>query len=349
MTTQRKNGVSKGFTLVELLVVITIIGILVALLLPAVQAAREAAHRMQCGNNMKQMALGCMSFEAAYKIMPPGNRAVRFKGSPSIDNASWIFHVLPYIDQNNLYDQVLAAGNMTNAVNQNILPIRLPMGRCPSDGWNLQDKRLHNYVGCTGPQCNNPPPGCPAPFQMYCNACNTATDVPAPLSPPWAEGYGPSFTWGNTNNISLVRGMFSRGDPSSVGAVINPSSVTDGLSNTILLGEILPEFAEYQRYGVSIGWAGYNTVSQGQTIQPINWTIEDVSTDVPYMKSCSDCSDPEHCLWNWAVTWGFKSNHSGGANFAMADGSSHFISETIDHRLYQYLGCRDDDQPAMVP
>jgi prepilin-type processing-associated H-X9-DG protein len=88
-------------------------------------------------------------------------------------------------------------------------------------------------------------------------------------------------------------------------------------------------------------------VAQGQTIQPINWRIEPVPVDAAW--ASTKCVDPNRCLWNWAVTWGFKSNHTSGVNFALADGSVRFISETIDHRLYQYLGCRHDGQPATPP
>jgi prepilin-type processing-associated H-X9-DG protein len=136
--------------------------------------------------------------------------------------------------------------------------------------------------------------------------------------------------------------MFTRG-----GTTIRASNVRDGLSNTLLLGELLTEFSEFQRYNAGQGWAGGNYVAQGQTIQPINWRIEPVPVGVAW--ASTTCVDPNRCLWNWAVTWGFKSNHTNGVNFAFADGSVRFISETIDHRLYQYLGCRHDGQPVTLP
>lgn len=355
-----------GFTLVELLVVITIIGILIALLLPAVQSAREAARRMQCANNLKQLALGCLNFESLKGAFPRGNAPTG--NFPDGGNTSWMFQALGFTENTNLYDQIVATGSLINAYNQNILPVRLPMARCPSDGWDpsdlavdgqpLNNGRLHNYVGCSGPQCNNPFTGCGSPFQENCNATNTST--PAPNAPPTVVkyvGYAASATHGNTDQLSLVRGMFCRGY--KTGIKIRVSDVTDGLSNTLLLGEILPEFSEFQRFqaprddGYGMGWAGGNSVAQGQTIQPINWPIDPIPASVTsYGSSCGgpdNPSGPDHCQWNWAVTWGFKSNHPGGVNFALADGSIHFISEMIDHRLYQYLGCRHDGQPASVP
>src|SRR5262249_8330199 len=123
--------------------------------------------------------------------------------------------------------------------------------------------------------------------------------------------------------------------------------------NTILIGEILPELAEFQLFPSGTwAWAGYNNVAQGQTIQPINWRIDPIPGLPAYNANCpATCgSTPfDHCLINWAVTWGFKSKHSGGANFAFADGSIHFINQSIDHKTYQYLGCRNDNQPASIP
>ncbi len=154
----------------------------------------------------------------------------------------------------------------------------------------------------------------------------------------------------------FARGVWGGGEHG--GPVIRMATVRDGTSNTILLGELLPEESEFQRYNDGKGWVGGNYVAQGQTIQPINWHIDPVPADTPWPSpwACSSCDaitnpsgDPNHCMWNWAVTWGFKSNHPGGVNFAMADGSVHFISESIDHKLYQCLGCRHDGQPVTLP
>jgi len=347
-----------GFTLIELLVVIAIIAVLIGLLLPAIQKVREAANRASCQNKLKQLALGCLNFEAAHRAFPRGNAAT---GTfPDGGNTSWMFQALGFTEQDALHNQVVNAGSLTNAVNQGILPARTPLSRCPSDGWQLQDGRLFNYVGCTGPQCNNPSGGCGSPFQLYCNGqVGSGATVPPALTSSTYPGYGPSMSWGNTADRALVRGMFSRG-----GARIRRADVTDGASNTLLLGETLPEFCEFQRYnsvtGLDPGWAGGNSIAQGQTIQPINWRIDRVPAGAAppgnWSTSCNFCDssvnpsgDRNRCLWNWSVTWGFRSNHPGGANFALADGSVRFIVETIDHRTYQYLGCRDDGQPVTVP
>jgi prepilin-type processing-associated H-X9-DG protein len=271
-----------------------------------------------------------------------------------------MFQVLEYTEQSALYHRVVATGSLANAVTAGILPEVTPLSRCPSDGWQLVDKRLFNYIASTGPQCNNPSGSCTAPFQLYCNGqVGSGSNVPPALSPPTYTGYGPSWSWGDTSDTSLIRGMFCRG-----GARIRMANVTDGTSNTLLLGETLPEFCEFQRYnsttGMDPGWAGGNSIAQGQTIQPINWPIDRVGPGAPppasWSNSCASCDatnnpsgDINKCLWNWSVTWGFRSNHSGGANFARADGSVHFVSQSIDHQSYQYLGCRNDGQVANVP
>jgi prepilin-type processing-associated H-X9-DG protein len=339
-----------GFALVELLVVIAIIGVLVSLLLPAVQSARESARRTQCNNHLKQFALGCLNFETTRGHVPKGSYAT---GTfPEGGGVSWMFVALGYIEQGNLYDRVVAAGSLNNAVTQRVLPATLKIIRCPSDQFERGNYLHSNYVGSTGPTCNNPPAGCPAPFQLHCNGqIVTTTSIPPALDPPTHPGFEPSFTWGSTTVTKDTRGMFARG-----GALIRLADVTDGTSNTLFLGETLPEYFEPMRYPSTFGWAGgSNHISQGQTIQPINWKIDRMAVVSPVFVSCgcdagtNPSGDKARCIMNWAVTWGFKSNHPGGSNFALVDGSVRSINENIDHRTYQYLGCRDDGMAVSAP
>lgn len=352
--------VKGAFTLVELLVVIAIIGILIGLLLPAVQKVREAANRAKCQNNLKQLGLACHGYLNNFQKFPRGNA-----GSWGQDHGSWMFVTLPYMEQDALYQQVTSVSSggvvysspnwdMQLAANAGILPKKLPYGRCPSDAFDRDNPAYSSYIGSQGPQCNDGACSPRAdPFEAYCNGAVSpgATVPPAVNTYP---GYGPSAFWGSTNNKSLCRGMFCRGD-STTAPLIGLEDVSDGTSNTIMLGETLVEKCEFQRYGNSFGWAGYNSVSQGQTIQPINWPIDtrSITQSTGYSgcdsSSCGPGVNPVNCIWNWHVTWGFKSNHAGGANFCFADGSVHFIPESIDMRTYQYLGCRNDDQVVQVP
>ena len=126
----RKFSYRNGFTLVELLVVIAIIGILVGLLLPAVQAAREAARRMQCGNNLKQMGLALHNYESGFKKLPPAAYGANpLKGEPSgedDDGFGWMVSILPYIEQQSLYDTIRPNGHFGVLGNETIRAIVYP-------------------------------------------------------------------------------------------------------------------------------------------------------------------------------------------------------------------------------
>ncbi len=212
------------------------------------------------------------------------------------------------------------------------LPRGFPIARCPSDGFETSNVALTNYMGSMGPQCT--PFNCGTDFALA--NCNR---------PDW--GCTTSASYGDTNNASQTRGLFNRG-----GAVIRMASVTDGLSNTMMVGETLPELYEGMRYGPGTaanttggGWAdAYGGTSYGTTTVPLNWKTSNVTTGTSYSSCSANCPgvDPNKCLWNWGATWGFKSNHTGGANFVFCDGSVQFLKDSIDAKTYNQLGCRND-------
>lgn len=300
-----------GFTLVELLVVIAIIGILVGLLLPAVQAAREAARRMQCINNLKQYGLALHNYHDVYRTFPIGSAGPPWGIAPRM---SWQVRILPFIEQDALYSQV----DMTQDIRSNVFvrEISPPFVRCPSDDFPdlFQGIAQTNYGGSAGSQhINGNDP-----------TCNIFSNFEADL-----PGGNPRF--GRTANKSQVSGIISAGT-----ANIRIGDVKDGTSNTLLVGEILPACANPN--GWAGAWTHWGSVTNAtSTITPLNeFTSCQGSTRI----TDPNCTGPSGRTTQW--NRGFKSRHTGGCQFALADGSARFISETIDHVLYQFLGGRSD-------
>jgi prepilin-type processing-associated H-X9-DG protein len=310
------------------LVVIAIIAILVGLLLPAVQKVREAANRMRCQNNLKQYALACHTYNDTNVFLPPGGLII--PNGPDWANLDWSAHkgtwqifTLPYMEQTNLFNQIpnLAVphfDSITAAEQAGVLPTRLPTQRCPSDAFKL-DSPYTNYVASMGPQCVDDKCGY-TPFAQYCD------------EPNW--GYSASSDDSDSSDTSTLRGVFGRS-----GAKVRLADIKDGLSNTLLLGEALPAENAHLLYTTWYSMYGAPTYT---TIIPINYPIDE--NDFTY---CDNGG--VNNMFNNNVSWGFKSKHPSGANFALADGSVHFVSQTIEHKTYQLLGCRNDGQVAFLP
>jgi prepilin-type N-terminal cleavage/methylation domain-containing protein/prepilin-type processing-associated H-X9-DG protein len=329
----------RGFTLVELLVVIAIIAVLVGLLLPAVQKVREAANRLKCANNLKQLALACHNYHDANDRLPPGgvfNPAgpVLLPANEKYNQGGWTVYVLPYMEQEALYRQipnlhVPFKNTIPDAQAARLIPDTLPYLRCPSDP-DLRDKPLTNYTANQGPQCWRGACGAANdPYQKYCNG--DSADPPVTLSAPTCPGYTASANQGKTLDAAQVRGMFG-----TYGPVITFAMAADGLSNTLLLGETLPA----QLLSREGHWAGAGPGRCLTTIIPIN-------TYTDYFEPDGCTAEPLRYYANGNVSSGFKSRHAGGAYFAFGDGSVRFLKQTTDHQLYQHLGCRDDGQPGL--
>jgi prepilin-type N-terminal cleavage/methylation domain-containing protein len=253
-----------GFTLVELLVVIAIIAVLLALLLPAVQKVREAANRMKCANQLKQLALACHNYHGVHSHLPPGGIRNLPTDTRIYNQGGWTVYVLPFMEQENLFGRIPNLGvpyrdAIPEAIAAGIIPPKLPYLRCPSDADAL-DRPLTNYVGCQGPQCWRGNRGAAYdPHQKYCNG--TSDDPPRPLNPPIYVGYTASPNYGRTLDASQVRGMFG-----TYGPRITLASATDGTSNTLLLGEYLPN----QNQSRNGHWALAGPGRSLTTIIPIN-------------------------------------------------------------------------------
>ncbi len=325
----------KAFTLVELLVVIAIIGILVALLLPAVQAAREAVRRMSCSNNLKQIGLSLHNYHDVNKSFPNS-----YCGIADPWNGGWTtntyrgsvkIRLLPYMEQIPLAQninfrvdtdwQTMPDGRVLNQV-------QIPTFFCSSAGddkqtpWGYAGDSYGASEGPT-PESWTGSPSCP---------CDATPFYQPYVSHPALQNY----------YNGKPAGCFTRNPLYSDGHRMFQctfAQMSDGTSNTIVFGERLTACSDHAHNGWYISNNGDGIMS---TLIPINYdTCHPVDVDI----DGTGCR--RQCTWN--TEFGFRSKHPAGAQFAFGDGSVHFLSETIDMWTYQWLGCRKDGQPAGIP
>jgi prepilin-type N-terminal cleavage/methylation domain-containing protein/prepilin-type processing-associated H-X9-DG protein len=284
----------RGFTLIELLVVISVIAILVGLLLPAVQSAREAARRMQCTNNLKQITLATLNYESVWTTLPRGGFLQQAfagsglydpSGNPYVSGGVFLL-VLPYLDQKPVYDAVNFNVNIFTAINATISATGLSALWCPSDPGVIGPRTLADGSFYD-----------PGPFTMnYTSyAGNDGT---------WNQGWLPEY-----NN--QLNGLFLRE------AAVPIVSITDGLSNTMAFGE---KAQAILTPGDQLCWRWWASGIVGDTLfvtlYPMN--PQRVMADIPNFQG------------NDAYVYAASSQHPGGSNFAFLDGSVRFLKETIN-------------------
>lgn len=309
-----------AFTLVELLVVIAIIGILVALLLPAVQAAREAARRTQCSNNLKQIGIACQSFHAAMKRFPSGwdennsdDPALR------LPNAGWGLLILPYTEGQSIYDRIDLKKKITDGTpgsgNANIDLIGIPLSQyiCPSDSERLDSDSFEAYGSYN--------PAIPALAVSNYVASGINCD-------PCQYGYlqAKETKFGCPNGPT---GIFFRNSK------IKISQITDGTSKTFLAGERMYS----PRHGVisAAYWPGPpGSVSNASAC----WSAHMIAGS----KTSFGTADRNQMINGQA--FGFHSEHPGGVQVAFADGSARPIADTIAQEVaVQLLEIADGAAP----
>jgi len=306
-----------GFTLVELLVVIAIIGILVALLLPAIQMAREAARRTECSNRLKQIGVAIQNHHDTHRVFPTGGdhpwpKVENYPPTPGPrwiarkQGVSWMYQILPFMELQSVHD-IHQHGDLEKA--------EIPDYFCPSrSGIRKQSVRvLNDYAGAT-----------PGDFWQ-------GDTWRVPHNRRW---YG-VIVRTNWDRLATPPGPAGSNAPTTMARIL------DGTSNTIVVGEKRLRIGNYYSgdwhddCGWTDGWdpdtmrsTGIQNISRGYRYGP--------DTDAPG-------SDPAGC--HHSCGFDFGSAHPAGANFVFADGSVHVIDYTIDPNVFDYLGDRRDGQP----
>ncbi|WP_169977844.1 DUF1559 domain-containing protein [Tautonia rosea] len=331
MTTRPSR--TRGFTLIELLVVIAIIGVLIALLLPAVQSAREAARRAQCTNNLKQIGLALYNYESTNGAFPIGlqRRVPDAPGIPAdggclrVSRHTMFASMLPYLEQGNTFDWFNFDFFANSIRNITVQEIKVASYICPSD------------FQSSGPL--NPPGG---PLQFI--------------------GVNQGSYAGSAGEVELMRYRYSTANAGNcrhlegTGAFVvsfnyKISNFNDGLSNTLFVGEASrfmnqPDSWQFPwNYGEWFTLVGQPAGGAGSVLHGIAYTAPRINAPLQ-LTSVTPIIDPDPFTWFLKPEareyggFGFRSQHPGGANFLLGDGSVRFLKETINPDVYRALGTR---------
>lgn len=332
----RKRRGEAGFTLVELLVVIAIIGILVALLLPAVQSARESARRTECTNNVKQLSLGLLTYEETHKHFPYGvTNPINQAGSVALDTDRncWLHRILPNIEQQTLSDglnQHMETASNASALNYvPLLETPIPATLCPSDPLGIKIQTLGPSLPPVG--------GYTQGVHSNYAACATSGyfDMADPNgSPELIQRYSGKSTYEISKDLDGIFYSWSE---------VRHGQITDGTTNTLLLSELI--IVPDGKYNDLRG--RYNNPAHGNvqfsTINPPNSSVPD------RLSYCERDLAPQEAPCEFAVNSAnggarlaiaARSYHPGGVNASRADGSVAFLNDDIEYRVYRAMGSR---------
>jgi prepilin-type N-terminal cleavage/methylation domain-containing protein/prepilin-type processing-associated H-X9-DG protein len=353
-------GKRRAFTLVELLVVIAIIGILIALLLPAVQAARESARRSQCSNNIKQLGLALLNFHTANKTFPAG--AYCKSSATGCDKIyacqNWWTHLMPFMEENAEYNSMDLSQLTINGPNPLAILSRVfPGMMCPSDQFaGLQSHSRFSGSGCpdgsiiAGQEATSYSMG-----ESYSPSGGPVMpSATAPTPNPWASLFPgvltttPAISYTNCK-LGINEGEEKGGSPgmfaAGYGIAYRIKDCTDGTSNTFLMGEQLPAISTHQmlfhshlNLGSEFYPPNYNQIYPGAMHNGVP-TIG-IQNQADYFSGTGTTTDAGP---------GYKSEHKAGLNMGFVDGSVHWVSDTIDYKLWVYLGDREDSHGIVPP
>jgi prepilin-type N-terminal cleavage/methylation domain-containing protein len=343
---QKPDARRSGFTLVELLVVIAIIGILVAILLPAVQSAREAARRATCINNIKQVALAQHNYVSTHKRFPHGIYNLHFQHwttpppySGKQNRRCWMHDTMPYFGETVLYDRFDHFMNTGSSFAYDFPECHtvIPSLMCPSDDANPKFVTYSfSTAGVTGPPPSLDGGGASQGFHGNYVAC--ASDQffnPAFLGHPYPE-----------KNSAKINGIYF------ATSKVKPGDITDGMSHTAMLSELIltPDETDDDqrgRYYDSVGGGSqFTTRHPPNTSVPdfINWISKNPVPKAPGIWCAGGECSPVHNQFLSA-----RSYHTGGVNLATADGAVHFVVDEVDPVAYTALGSRNGQEVAGMP
>jgi prepilin-type N-terminal cleavage/methylation domain-containing protein len=354
MRRHRFNALRSGFTLVELLVVIAIIGVLVALLLPAVQAARESARRSQCTNNLKQIGLGFLNHESSHKYLPssgwsPWHVGDAEMGVGKTQPGGWMYQILPYIEQQGLHRipsdgdrSKITAQQKANAVKLQLAPVET--FNCPSrragqslafgspSGWKPINSDMMTKVarGDYAANAGDNVKGCTHQLEGLDTPDNLADDKwPSDNAPILLEWITVGLKPYGTSDVGKYPPFTAQSGVNYPGSEIELQQITDGVSNTYLVGEKYMNSNEYETDGTADGGDNHGY------FQGFDWDTHRFATkDWPPLPDTP----------GFFSFQGFGSAHPGGWHAVFCDGSVRGLSYDVDEQTHRRYASRFDGQ-----